>query len=350
MARTLMRKLPIAPVAGFIALLGLTLPAAKAQQADAAPAPGREGFVTTGDGVKLHYHVVGVGRPVVIVPGGLFLERDLTRVARGRTVVFYDMRGRGRSSVVGDSARVSIDLDVADLEAVRKHVRAERFVPLGWSYLGMVVMRYAVAHPERVERIVQIGPVGREFGTRYPDSLLAHDAVPVTDSAAYAELLRLRADGAATQNPKADCEREYQVLRGRLVGDQRLAARVPNVCAMPNEWPVHVGPHQRWIFTSFARSDAPSWDRVAALTVPVLTIHGTQDRNAPYGGGREWAGHLPNGRLLTVLGAAHMPWLDAPDLVYPALERFLTGGWPADAVHLYVRSGTNGSVSPRNPE
>jgi proline iminopeptidase len=314
------------------ALLAPNAPPAVAQRESAAPQTSREGFVTTDDGVQLYYRVVGKGRPIVIVPAGLFLERDLARLARGRTLVFYDMRGRGRSAPVADSTRVSIDLDVADLEAVRKHVRAERFIPLGWSYLGMMVMRYAVAHPERVERIVQIGPVGPTFGTRYPDSLVAHDPVEVTDSAAYVELMRLREEGAAARDPKADCEREYRVLRGRLVGDQRLAARVPNLCVMPNEWSIHLGPHQRWIFTSFACSETPTLEQYAALMMPVLTIHGTQDRNAPYGGGREWESRLPKGRLLTVRGAAHMPWLDAPDVVYPALERFLNGKWPAGAV------------------
>ncbi|MFL5494069.1 MAG: alpha/beta fold hydrolase [Gemmatimonadales bacterium] len=306
---------------------------AAAQDSAAAPPVNREGFVTAEDGARLHYHVLGAGRPTVIVPAGLFLERDLARLAHGRTMVFYDMRGRGRSAPIRDSARVSIDLDVSDLEAVRRHVGAERFVPLGWSYLGMMVMRYAAAHPERVERIVQIGPVSRTFGARYPDSLVAHDARPVTDSAAYARLLHLRAEGLAARDPRADCEREYHVLRGRLVGDQRLASRVPDLCDLPNEWPVHLDPHQRWIFTSFARAEAPSWERFATLRVPVLTIHGTQDRNAPYGGGREWAAHLPSGRLLTVRGAAHMPWLDAPGVVYPALDRFLSGRWPPGAAH-----------------
>jgi pimeloyl-ACP methyl ester carboxylesterase len=135
------------------------------------------------------------------------------------------------------------------------------------------------------------------------------------------------------RDPKADCEHEYRVLRGRLVGDQLLATRVPNLCAMPNEWPVHLEQHQRWIVTSFARAEAPSWERYEVLRAPVLTIHGTQDRNAPYGGGLEWATHLRNGRLLTVRGAAHMPWLDAPNIVYPAFERFLRGEWPRAAVH-----------------
>lgn len=64
---------------------------------------GNEGFVTTDDGARLYYRVVGTGSPIVIVPAGFFLERDLARLARRRTLVFYDMRGRGRSSPVADS-------------------------------------------------------------------------------------------------------------------------------------------------------------------------------------------------------------------------------------------------------
>jgi pimeloyl-ACP methyl ester carboxylesterase len=100
---------------------------------------------------------------------------------------------------------------------------------------------------------------------------------------------------------------------------------------MPNEWPVHLAEHQQWIFASCARAPELSWEQLAVITVPVLPIHGTQDRNAPYGGGREWATRLPHGELLTIPGAAHMAWLDAPDVVYPAREHFLTGEWPSGA-------------------
>jgi pimeloyl-[acyl-carrier protein] methyl ester esterase len=62
---------------------------------------------------------------------------------------------------------------------------------------------------------------------------------------------------------------------------------------------------------------------VSSLTMPVLTIHGRRDRSAPYGGGRDWARLLPNGRLLTLDEAGHMPWIDAPDQVFSAIDRFL---------------------------
>jgi hypothetical protein len=61
--------------------------------------------------------------------------------------------------------------------------------------------------------------------------------------------------------------------------------------------------------------------------------------HAPYGGGREWAAHLPDARLLTVRNAAHMLWLDAPGTVFPAIERFLKGAWPDAAARVPADRG-----------
>jgi pimeloyl-ACP methyl ester carboxylesterase len=67
-----------------------------------------------------------------------------------------------------------------------------------------------------------------------------------------------------------------------------------------------------------------------ALAVPVLTFHGTLDRNAPYGGGLEWATTFRHGRLVTLPGAAHQSWLD-DSAVVGEIDRFLAGEWPARA-------------------
>jgi len=64
--------------------------------------------------------------------------------------------------------------------------------------------------------------------------------------------------------------------------------------------------------------------------MPVLAVHGTKDRSAPYGGAREWAMVVPNARLLAVENAAHVPWIEVPDKVPGAIQTFLNGSW-ADA-------------------
>jgi pimeloyl-ACP methyl ester carboxylesterase len=67
---------------------------------------------------------------------------------------------------------------------------------------------------------------------------------------------------------------------------------------------------------------------IRKVTMPVLTIHGTKDRNAAYEDGKAWAAVLPDARLFTVEGAAHATWADEPIEVFGAIRHFLRGEWP----------------------
>ena len=298
---------------------------------DAAPTTPQveEGYVTAPDGVRLFYQKVGDGRAKVIIPGRLFVYDDFKHLTRGRTLVFYDMRNRGRSDAVTDTTAMGIRSAVSDLEAVRRHFGFERVSLVGYSYLGFMVVLYAVDYPDRVERIVQLGPVPRKFGTEYPKRLVESD--PGVDSAAWQRLRQQRAAGLDTARPKEYCELEWSVLRSRLVGKPANVNRLgPGPCDMKNEWPANLARHFRYALASVQQLDVPA-DSLARVTVPVLTIHGTRDRNAPYGAGREWAMTLPNARLLTVRGAAHQSWAEEPVIVLTAIDRFLADQWPAGA-------------------
>ena len=113
----------------------------------------------------------------------------------------------------------TIQKDVEDLEAVRRHFKVEKFVPVGYSYLGFMVVLYAMAHEDRVERLVQLGPVPRKFGTEYPASLRHRDSVPVIDSAAAARIDSLSRTEWAKDHQRELCEEERRAFSVRLVGD-----------------------------------------------------------------------------------------------------------------------------------
>jgi proline iminopeptidase len=299
----------------------------------ATPARGagiESGHVTADDGARLFYQKRGGGREVLILPLRFVVFDAFAPLARGRTLIAYDMRNRGRSQAISDPRRLTIENDVADLEAVRRHFGVERFSTIGYSYLGLMVVMYAIAHPERVERIVQIGPVPRRWDSEYPPELVAGDGDAVVDQAELARLRELRARGEHQKKPRAYCERQWRATRGRLVGNPALAVRIPSPCAMPNEWPVNFERHLEAHFVGSVQKLDLRVEDVKKVTVPVLTIHGRRDRNAPYGGGREWALTLPDARLITVDDAAHQVWLDAP-WVIAAIDRFLGGAWPEQA-------------------
>jgi proline iminopeptidase len=287
------------------------------------------GWLTGPDSVRLYYEKIGSGSKTIIVPGRLFLARDLAPLAERHTLILYDMRNRGRSSRVEDGSLLTIQKDVEDLEAVRRHFRVQRFIPVGYSYLGFMVVLYAMDHPDRVERVVQLGPVPRRFDTKYPASLQHRDSLPVVDSAIAARVDSLERLGWARERPKEFCQ-ESRALAVRLVSDPARAERLMDPCDMANEWPVNLERHFSHHFAAVQRLDVPK-EAVTRVRVPVLTIHGTWDRNAPYAGGREWALTLPNARLITVEGAAHQLTADAPEIVLPAIDRFVSGRWPEQA-------------------
>src|SRR5262245_9163696 len=288
------------------------------------------GYVSGPDGVKLYYERIGSGSRTLIIPGRLCRSRDLQPLARRHTVILYDMRNRGRSSSVSDGALLTIQKDVEDLEAVRRHFKVEKFVPVGYSYLGFMVVLYAMAHADHVERLVQIGPVPRKFGTEYPASLQHHDSVPLVDSATAARLDSLSESEWAKDHQRELCEERRDAYSVRLVGDPAHVARLMDPCGMPNEWPASLSRHFEYHFGAVQKLDVPR-EAVGKVRVPVLTIHGTWDRNAPYAAGREWAMTLPNARLLTIEGAAHQLTADAPEVVIPAIDGFVDGKWPANA-------------------
>ena len=291
-----------------------------------------EGFVKTGDGVELYYVKAGTGAQTVILPARLFTFEDFRWLSARYTLISYDMRNRGRSSRVEDLDKISLAADVADLEAVRRHFDVEKFHTIGYSYLGLMVVLYTLEHPERVERVVQIGPVPLKFATEYKPEYVASDRQQVIDQHGGARLRELREQNYHTEHPREYCEEEWRVLRFMLVGDPANVDKMgPGVCDQQNEWPTQLAQHmQRHFGGSVMKLDVPR-ERVAKLQQPVLTIHGTKDRNAPYAAGRDWVYLLPNARLLTIHGAAHQAFAERADLVRPAIDGFLRGDWPAGA-------------------
>jgi proline iminopeptidase len=285
-----------------------------------------EGYVTTADGLRLFFQKVGQGGTTVVVPNAIYMFDDLKYLATGHTCIFYDLRNRGRSDEVIDGAKLEggVHNDVQDLEVVRRHFGLEKISLLGHSYIGTVVALYAMAHPDHVSRVVQIGPSAPSIAKQYPPDLTNMDA---TAAQVFSQLAQMQKESGPS-DPVEACKRAWSILRPLFVFNAADVQRISQLgfCELANE---------RNFMRYFQASIMPTLQSLtisaadyAKAAMPVLTIHGTKDRNAAYGGGRDWARSLPNARLITVDNAAHMPWIEEPDLVFGAIKTFLDGTWP----------------------
>ncbi|HEV8537461.1 MAG TPA: hypothetical protein VGR15_00945, partial [Bacteroidota bacterium] len=140
----------------------------------------------------------------------------------------------------------------------------------------------AMDHPSRVERIVQLGPVPLKFGTEYPKEFVNNDKLEDIGAspAQVVTVQKMIDEGYFKSNPKDYCELEWQVTRFGLVGNPANVDKLgKGWCDMPNEWPANLQKHFEYSFVSVQKLDVPL-EKVARLKIPVLTIHGTKDRNA----------------------------------------------------------------------
>ena len=321
--------------AGMVAMLAVaaTIGCGKMPPPDAAP-PVSEGFARCADGTRLFYRKVGNGPQPVILPADLFLHPAFDRLAPGRTLFYYDMRNRGQSDSVSADRALTIQQDVLDLEAVRSHFKLDSVDLVGFSYLGLMVAMYARDYPQHVRRIVQLGPIPLDLDKEYPEGLRAGDFYAAIDSVSLADLRRLQAENYPATHPREYCLKESAVQRLALVGDPLHVSRLnQDLCDKPNEWPSHLAGHWPRHFKSVQELVLDPAE-FARLEQPVLTVHGALDRNAAYGGGREWAMTFRNARLVTVEKGAHCAWADDPDLVFGAIDVFLRGNWPDVAEHV----------------
>jgi len=284
-----------------------------------------EGYLTTQDGVRLYFQKFGSSPNALIIPNAVHMFESFKHLGDTRTVIFFDLRNRGRSEPVNDGSKLArgIHNDVDDIEAVRRHFEIDQVDLIGHSYVGLTVILYALKYPAHIHRIVQIGPAQPKAATQYPAHLTGADAT----LAAFLSQLAQPPDPQS--DPVEGCRKFWDLIRVVMVADAADAGKIDwTPCDCPNE----VNFMKHWI-----QNIAPSIqalriaDEVSKVKAPVLTIHGRRDRQSPYGAGREWAKILPDARLVTVDNAAHVPWIEAPELVFGSIETFLDGAWPEAA-------------------
>jgi DNA-binding CsgD family transcriptional regulator/pimeloyl-ACP methyl ester carboxylesterase len=122
-------------------------------------------YVTTSDGYKIAYRDAGKGRPFVLTP---FPFNNLDRMWRQQTnaslyqalleryrLIHYDSRGQGMSSRNLDADHAYDDYSL-DLGAVIEQLKLDRLILMAGLLTGHTAIRYAAAHPRRVEALILI--------------------------------------------------------------------------------------------------------------------------------------------------------------------------------------------------
>ncbi len=291
----------------------------------------REGWLTRPGGDSLAYRVVGGGPDtVVFVHGGpafgaRYMADAFEELGDQHTLVFCDLRGRGRSPAVRTPDSLRLDVDVTDLEALREALGLAHLTLVGHHWGTAVVLKYALRYPGRVTRTALLAPFPHKGQYMFELIRQPHD------TAALAVHLRAREARADTTDPRAYCLRFWGMALSPIeVTDPAVIDRLgPAICGAPPAALLAREGIQRQLFATFGTWD---WsDSIPRLTMPVLVVTGAGSP-ALLAGARAWTGRLPDGRLLAAGVTPLFPWVEDAPGILAALREFLAGTWPPAAV------------------
>lgn len=298
-----------------------------------------EGFVGVEDGLHLYYRSYGEGDEALVLlhggPGMSFVGvgPDLLQLADQRRLVMYDQRGGGWSDPDPNAEYQTAETHVQDLEAVRLALGLESLTLIGHSWGCPLAALYAAQYPEHVERLLLIGPM--EPSRALWD--LRFDVQRQFLQAADAELERLAQSG----QPAADsCRMRMDVVQRFYYHDElKMASKRGDYCEVPEGVPAYNDVIGNAVLDALGDYDLQPL--LAGLEMPALVIEGAQSP-LPLDGEYAWAQSLPNARLwlLDQVGHAY-PFVEAPGVFFPGVERFLNGDWPDGAVSISEDSQTN---------
>jgi pimeloyl-ACP methyl ester carboxylesterase len=255
--------------------------------------------------VAIAYDVRGRGSPLVLIEGvGIGRwgwEPVADRLARRFQVITIDNRGIGASDTpVGHS---SIRTMAEDVVAVLDHAGIQHASVLGTSLGGMIAQELAIAHPERVDRLVLVAtiPGGARshpmpLGTTY---LFA--SAPFLTSQARLEQFVQRTLGPTT-------------LRRRPEVAERLAAA--KLAHPQSEWAWRAQTAAGMLFNPAGRQ--------RRITQPTLVVQGTADQVVDPDNAGVLADLLPNARLDRFEGAGHLLYWEQPKRFARVVTDFLT--------------------------
>ena len=253
--------------------------------------PGRRVVLASGAAVNVVEQ--GAGATVVLVhglPGSAYDWRETSAAlaARGVRALAYDRVGYGWSDPRTDGA-FHFEGNARDLLELLAAEDLHDVTVVGWSYGGGTALVAARRDASRIARLVLVGSAGPGLEATQPPAAVARivfsapvlawlHAVPPLARAAQAAASRQ----AFSAGPEPDWWRAG------------LAANFAR-------------PHTAtsWRSEGVAMAGAPQPDP-AGLALPVLVVHGEDDRLVPAEVGRELARRAPNARLVLVPGGSHM--------------------------------------------
>jgi proline iminopeptidase len=271
-------------------------------------------------GGQLHYETRGGGAPIVLLSGGPgfgnYLQAVADALASGHRCILFEQRGCGASlwERLGPEA-LTLTNAIADLEALRVHLKLERWSMLGHSWGGMLAMAYATQHADRLDSLVLVGTGGPtlDFMAPFGDTLAGRATNEERAALAkWSEPAAMAADpDRARQEQLRSRFPAYFYDREKAAGAWPAFAKVPYASAT-----------FRTLMADLQREKYDLRAGLAKVRCRTLVVHGRQDP-IPASVAYEIREAMPQIELRFIEKCGHFPWIEQPEETWLVLRTFL---------------------------
>lgn len=280
-------------------------------------------YVDLPGGVRMHYRDEGSpDAPALLLIHGFSAslqtwEPLVTRLATADDrvgdyrVITLDLPGHGLTRAPA-GYQGSIEQYRDEVAAFAQATNLNRFAIGGNSMGGHVAWEYALAHPEQVEALILIDSAG------WPEE----DADKESDPLVF-KLLR----NPLTAGLLRDLDNSRLIRQGLLTSfpahpelvDDAMVARYAELSRAPGHRDIIIG-------LMSARTDRTmaTPERLAPLSaMPVLVMHGTDDRLIPFAHAEQFHNAIAGSQLTSFEGVGHAPQEEIPDDTAMTVHEFL---------------------------
>jgi len=253
--------------------------------------------------------------PLLCINGGLHFGHEvlwpaLAPLAEKRQLIFFDQRGRGKSQQPPGARTARIEHDAGDVPAIREALGVARWNVLGHSWGGGIAMLATAQDQQAVDRLVLVDAVGptSDWLSRLHSGALSRltgerrNALAQLDpSALHTDDISAHAAYTSALYPAWFSDREF----GAIFSSPRASSSTGAAVA------------------SRLRREGYDWAKViGSIRVPTLVVHGENDL-LEVSVAHSIVALIPNAQLSVVAHAGHMPFWEAPEEFFAAVEHFL---------------------------
>lgn len=281
-------------------------------------------------GTEIYYDIAGmqiapVGksefeeRPVLFMlhggPGGdhMRFKQHSLELQHAAQLVFIDHRGCGRSKKTKRSD-YTLENNIEDIEALRKHLGLEKISILGYSYGGIVAQGYAIRYPKRVDKLI--------LAVTVPSYHFFDEAVAILHERGTKKQIKtgevMLHGRFKTPKQAADFFNIMAPLYSTLAMRQKKVA-TPKPSKLNTPWNIDAFNEG---FKNFLRK-FNYIPKLKKITAPTLVLGGDKDWICPPNNSKIIAKHIKNAKLKIFKNAGHSIAVDAHKQYIAEIVRFL---------------------------